>query len=99
MPCRAEAAQLAKLHAAGIAVAGIAVRDTPADAAAFVDATGARFDHAGLDPHERTQTALGTSGIPETFVVDGSGIVRAHFRGSLHPDAVARVAAAAAAAR
>lgn len=98
VPCRAEAAQLAALHAEGIALAGIAVRDAPADTAAFLRATGTRFDHVGLDPHEAVQAALPSAGIPETWLVDGSGIVRAKFRGDLHADDLPRVRAAVAAA-
>lgn len=99
VPCRAEAPALAALRAQGTAVAGIAVRDTPADSALFVKATGSRFTAVGLDPHERVQPALASSGIPETWVVDGGGIVRARFRGDLHREDVARVTAAIAGAR
>ena len=98
VPCRAEAPQLAALHARGIDVAGIAVRDTPAEAAAFIRRHGS-FTAAGLDPRARVQAALGTTGIPETWLIDGDGIVRARFRGDLHGGDVATVAAAVAAAR
>lgn len=94
-PCRAEAGSLAALRAAGIAVAGIAVRDRPGDAAAFVRATGTHFVAGGLDPGERVQAALETRGIPETWLVDGDGIIRAVWRGGIAPADVARVAAVA----
>jgi cytochrome c biogenesis protein CcmG/thiol:disulfide interchange protein DsbE len=99
VPCRAEAPQLAALRAHGIAVAGIAVRDTPADAARFLAATGTALAAAGADPNDRVQPALASSGLPETWVVDGGGIVRARFRGDLHAADVATVEAAVAAAR
>ncbi len=99
LPCRAEAPQLATLRTQGIAVVGIAVRDTPVDTAAFLAATGTRYGRLGLDPHERIQPALGSAGIPETWVVDGAGIVRARFRGDLHPADLPAVEAAVAAAR
>ncbi len=99
VPCRAEAPQLAALRAHGIAVAGIAVRDTPADAARFLAATGTRFAAVGLDPAGRVQPALASSGLPETWVVDAGGIVRARFRGDLHAADIPAVEAAAAAAR
>ncbi len=92
VPCRAEAPQLAVLRARGVAVAGIAVRDTPADAAAFLARTGTRLDAAALDPKGSVQGSLGTSGIPETWLVDGDGIVRARVRGALQPEDVARLA-------
>ncbi len=93
VPCRAEAASLAALRAAGVAVVGIAVRDRPGDAAAFIRATGTQFVAGGLDPGEQVQAALGTRGIPETWLVDGSGVVRAVWRGGIGPDDVTRVAA------
>ncbi len=95
VPCRAEAASLAALRVAGVTVAGIAVRDRPDDAAAFVRATGARFVAGGLDPHERVQAALGSRGIPETWLVDGDGVVRAVWRGGIAPTDVAHIAAVA----
>ena len=84
MPCRAEAPQLAALRARGLAVAGIAVRDTPADAAQFLRRTRTPFVAVGVDPTGRVQRALASDGLPETWVVDGAGIVRARFRGDLH---------------
>lgn len=99
VPCRVEAPQLAALRASGITVAGIAVRDNPADTAAFLAATGTHFDRIGRDPHERVQTALSSAGIPETWLIDGRGIVRARYRSDLHADDLPRVRAAAAAAR
>ena len=99
LPCRAEAPQLVALQAGGIAVAGIAVRDAPADATGFLIANGLHFDHVELDPHETIQPQLGTRGIPETWVVDGRGIVRARFPGGIPADDLDRVRAAVAAAR
>nr|WP_295659847.1 redoxin domain-containing protein [Polymorphobacter sp.] len=98
VPCRAEAPQLAELHDAGIVIVGIAVRDTPADAARFIASTDSEFDHVELDPHETVQAALHSSGIPETWVVDGRGIIRARFRGDLHAADLPAVRAAVAAA-
>ncbi len=95
IPCRAEAGSLAALRVAGVAFVGIAVRDRPGDAATFVRVTGAHFVAAGLDPGERVQAALGTRGIPETWLVDGRGIVRAVWRGGIAPADVARIAATA----
>lgn len=99
IPCRAEAPQLLALRQRGIAVVGIAVRDAPADTARFVAATGAPFLRIGLDPKGRVQPALGSAGVPETWLVDGGGIVRARFRGDLHAADLAAVEAAVAAAR
>jgi cytochrome c biogenesis protein CcmG/thiol:disulfide interchange protein DsbE len=94
LPCRAEAPALAALRAHGIALAGIAVRDSASDAAAFLTATGIRFAAAGLDPHERVQPALASGGIPEAWLIDGDGIIRTHYRGALTVDEVDRIVTA-----
>ena len=95
LPCRTETPALMALQARGVAIAGIAVRDREADAAAFLHASGIRFTVVGLDPRERVQPALASSGIPESWLVDGNGIVRAHYRGALTLADVPQVAAAA----
>lgn len=99
LPCRIEAAQLAALHEEGIIIVGIAVRDEPANTTAFLAATGMHFERVGLDLHELVQPALFSSGIPETWLVDGHGIVRARFRGDLHAADLPQVRAAIAAVR
>ena len=63
----------------------------------FLTATGTRFAAVGLDPRETVQAALGGSGIPETWLVDGNGIVRARSVG-IRDDDVPRIAAVVAAA-
>lgn len=76
VPCIAEAPLLARLHEAGIPIDGIAVRDRPEDVASFLDRTGAPFERIGSDQDSRVQLSLGSSGVPETFLVDGRGIIR-----------------------
>ena len=55
---------------------GIAIRDRPEDVAAFLAATATRSTRIGADAVSPVQIALGSSGVPETFVVDGRGIIR-----------------------
>jgi cytochrome c biogenesis protein CcmG/thiol:disulfide interchange protein DsbE len=38
--------------------------------------------------------ALGASGVPETFLVDGKGIIRAQYIGELRPEQIDAVLAA-----
>lgn len=76
LPCQAEAPQLEALRAAGVPLMGIAVRDAPADLSAFLAKFGNPFARIGVDAEGRTQIALGSSGVPETFIVDGKGIIR-----------------------
>jgi cytochrome c biogenesis protein CcmG/thiol:disulfide interchange protein DsbE len=75
-PCRTEAPQLGELARRGLPIVGIAIRDRPEDLAAFLDAFGDPFGAIGDDRDRRVQLTLGSVGVPETFIVDGRGIIR-----------------------
>lgn len=64
---------LARLRAAGAEIDGIAVHDTASDLQAFLDTYGDPYHRIGLDSGGKAQIAFGSAGVPETFVVDGSG--------------------------
>jgi cytochrome c biogenesis protein CcmG/thiol:disulfide interchange protein DsbE len=86
IPCREEAPQLAQLaRARGVRLLGIAYKDKPDATQAFLEETGNPFQRIGLDVDGRAGIEWGISGVPETFVLDGNGVVRAHF-GPLTPD-------------
>ena len=76
VPCIGEVTVLQALKARGAAIDGIAVRDRPADIAAFLARNGDPYERIGSDTQSRVQIALGSSGVPETFVVDGKGVIR-----------------------
>jgi len=99
VPCVGEAPQLLVLKQAGIAIEGIAVRDRPADLAEFLARNGDPYDRIGLDDTSGVQMALGSSGVPETFVIDGKGIIRAQHIGAIGPQDVADMLAAVRSAR
>jgi cytochrome c biogenesis protein CcmG/thiol:disulfide interchange protein DsbE len=73
IPCVAEAPQLMALKDAGIPVEGIAIRDTGPAIAEFLARNGDPYERIGSDPDSSVQLALGSSGVPETFVIDGRG--------------------------
>jgi cytochrome c biogenesis protein CcmG, thiol:disulfide interchange protein DsbE len=75
IPCKAEAPQLEALKAAGAEIDGIAVRDKPEDVAAFLDEFGNPFRRIGADSQMAVQLALGSSGVPETYVIGGDGTI------------------------
>ena len=83
IPCRAEAPQLAELSRRGIPVDGIAVRDRPEDLAQFLGTYGDPFRSIGADVDRRVQLNLGSAGVPETFIVDGRGIIRHQHIGAI----------------
>ncbi len=76
VPCAAEAPNLAKLEAAGANIVAVAIRDRPEDVAAFLQAYGNPFSRIGKDDISAVQLSIGSSGVPETFVIDGRGVIR-----------------------
>jgi cytochrome c biogenesis protein CcmG/thiol:disulfide interchange protein DsbE len=88
VPCIAEAPLLMELKRQGVAIDAVAVRDRPEDVAAFLARHGDPFDRIGSDPESRVQLALGSSGVPESFIVDGRGIIRYQHMGPIEPDDV-----------
>lgn len=76
VPCAAEAPQLAALEQQGAEIVAVAIRDRPQDVAAFLQAYGNPFTRIGADEISQVQLAIGSSGVPETFVIDGEGVIR-----------------------
>ena len=97
-PCRAEHPQLLALKAQGVAMLGVDYKDTPEDAAAFLANLRDPYEIVASDPQGRFGLDLGIAGVPETFVIDAAGRIRAVIRGPLTEEAVARDVAPALAA-
>lgn len=83
VPCITEIPLLQWLKGDGARVVGIDVRDRPEALARFLADNGNPFQAIGADTDSAVQLALGSSGVPETFVVDGRGIVRRQFIGGI----------------
>ena len=94
VPCASEAPQLAALADAGVPIDGIAIRDRPEDLERFLGQYGNPYRSIGSDVDSRVQMALGSSGVPETFVVDRSGVIRAQKIGEIRPEDVPGLIAA-----
>ncbi len=75
IPCKAEAPQLEALQASGAEIDAIAIRDKPEDVAAFLAEFGNPFRRIGADMEMAVQLALGSSGVPETYVIGGDGTI------------------------
>ncbi|MCG2841353.1 redoxin domain-containing protein [Sandaracinobacter sp. RS1-74] len=88
LPCAVEAPQLQALKDKGATLHGIAVRDTPEKVAAFLARHGNPFQRIGNDDGGRMLIAFGASGVPETYVVDGEGIIRHQHLGEIRPEHV-----------
>lgn len=99
LPCRVEAPQLAALEQRGVVIHGVAVRDAPGALAGFFRVYGNPFRRIGMDMDGRAQIAWGSGGVPETFVVDGRGIIRHQHIGELRAEHVPEILAQLEAAR
>ena len=89
LPCIAEAPQLEVLKEQGAEIIGIAIRDRPEDVARFLDRHGNPYARIGADDISAVQLELGSSGVPETFVIDASGTIRYQHIGDIRPEHVA----------
>jgi cytochrome c biogenesis protein CcmG/thiol:disulfide interchange protein DsbE len=76
VPCITEVKVLQQLEKRGVPIDGIAIRDRPADLAEFLATNGDPYERIGSDAQSKVQISLGSSGVPESFVVDGKGIIR-----------------------
>jgi cytochrome c biogenesis protein CcmG, thiol:disulfide interchange protein DsbE len=99
IPCRAEAPQLEALVKSGVEIEGIALRDTPEDVAAFLKQYGNPYGRIGADPDMRIQLALGSSGVPETYVIGGDGTILYQHIGDIRAENVPMLLAKVRAAR
>ena len=86
IPCAVESPQLAKLAASGVEIDGIAIRDRREDLAAFLARNGNPYARIGADDVSAVQMAIGSSGVPETFVIDGKGVIRYQHIGEVRPE-------------
>jgi cytochrome c biogenesis protein CcmG/thiol:disulfide interchange protein DsbE len=88
IPCRAEHAELTAVsemyRADGVQFVGIVYQDTTEAATAFLDELGWGDGYLYVqDPGSRAIVEFGVFGVPETYVVDAEGIIRAKFYGAV----------------
>ncbi|OCC24900.1 alkyl hydroperoxide reductase [Croceicoccus estronivorus] len=88
IPCAAEAPQLEALQKQGVDIVGVAIRDRPEDVAAFLARYGNPYSRIGADNLSEVQLGIGSSGVPETFIVDGKGVIRYQHIGDIRPEHV-----------
>lgn len=93
LPCAAEAPQLAELKARGATIQGIAVRDDAADMQQFLARHGDPYAGIGDDAAGQMLVAFGASGVPETYVIDGRGVIRYQHLGEIRPENVRQLLA------
>jgi len=83
-PCLAEHPLFTRLkEREGAVIIGIAWKDKPDATRAWLKRLGDPFARIGVDQDGKLALDWGLSGVPETYLVDGQGIVRLHFRGPI----------------
>lgn len=83
-PCVDEHPQLAALKARGVAaMIGVNVKDEPAAARQFLNRFGNPYGVIGADRAGRGSIEWGVYGTPETFIVDGKGVITFKFVGPI----------------
>ena len=82
--CHLEAPVMMKLaKQSGFELYGMVSHDTPEKVRAFLDETGNPFSRIGSDVGGKAGIEWGVYGAPETFVVDGKGVIRHKIVGAL----------------
>ena len=91
-PCRLEHPLLSELaRRTDIHLYGINNKDKSENARRFLGTLGQPYAAIGSDTDGRTTIDWGSYGVPETFIVDGKGIIRFKWIGPLSPDIIAGV--------
>ncbi len=99
VPCIAEVPILLDMARSGVPIDAIAIRDRPQDVGRFLARNGNPYQRIGADVDSRVQISFGSSGVPETFVIDGRGIVRYQHIGDIRREDVPEILAALRAAQ
>ena len=88
-PCLQEHPQLVALADRKLVrIVGFNYKDRPEDARAWLARHGNPFSHVVADRDGRTAIDFGVYGVPETFLVDGKGVIRFKHIGALTDEAM-----------
>lgn len=88
IPCVQEASALGTLQQAGVPLWGIAYKDKPDATAAFLDRYGDPYHRVARDESGTVGINFGLYGVPESYLVDGTGVVRWRWAGGLSDDII-----------
>ena len=89
VPCRAEHENLMLLASeAGLPIVGIAYKDPPEKSKRFLDDLGNPFSLTAMDQDGRAAIDWGVTGVPESFLIDGNGIIRYRHWGPIVGDSL-----------
>jgi cytochrome c biogenesis protein CcmG/thiol:disulfide interchange protein DsbE len=90
VPCMQEAGVLREIAKQGLPIWGITYKDAPAATRAFLAQNGDPYARIAMDRPGRVAINWGVYGVPETYFIDGGGIVRWRYAGALTDAVVQR---------
>jgi cytochrome c biogenesis protein CcmG/thiol:disulfide interchange protein DsbE len=88
IPCAVESPQLEQLRRAGVEIDGIAIRDRTEELEPYLARYGNPYTRIGVDNISAVQLAIGSSGVPESFIIDGDGKIFYQHIGDIRPEEV-----------
>ena len=88
-PCVDEHPQLVALKGRpGVTIGGVNVKDDPSAARQFLNRYGNPFNLVGADRNGRGSIEWGVYGTPETFIVNGQGVITYKHVGPITPESL-----------
>ncbi|HEX3349105.1 MAG TPA: DsbE family thiol:disulfide interchange protein [Acetobacteraceae bacterium] len=85
-PCVEEAPVLMQMKQRGVPIYGIAYKDKPNATLGFLRGHGNPYARIAMDEPGRVAIDWGLYGVPESYLIDGQGIVRWRYVGPLTAD-------------
>jgi cytochrome c biogenesis protein CcmG, thiol:disulfide interchange protein DsbE len=82
-PCLLEHPYLMKMKDRGVPIIGILYKDKLQAGLDFLEDNGSPYDGVMTDQAGKLGADFGITGVPETFVVDANGIIRARWQGPI----------------
>jgi cytochrome c biogenesis protein CcmG/thiol:disulfide interchange protein DsbE len=87
VPCRVEAPMLDRVkQLRGVVLYGLVYKDKAGQARQFLRENGNPFARIDLDSEGRAAIDWGVYDVPETFVIDGKGLIRLRYSGPITDD-------------
>jgi cytochrome c biogenesis protein CcmG/thiol:disulfide interchange protein DsbE len=86
IPCAQEAAMMGQLSQSGLPIWGIAYEDKPDAIAAWLSQYGNPYQRLAADTSGLTAINWGVYGVPESYLIDKTGIVRWRWAGAITND-------------
>jgi cytochrome c biogenesis protein CcmG, thiol:disulfide interchange protein DsbE len=90
VPCVEEAGVLGEIARQGLPIWGITYKDEPSATRSFLARNGNPYARIAMDRPGRVAIDWGVYGVPETYFIDGGGIVRWRYAGALTDAVVQR---------